>query len=265
MKTRVFLLILAMISYAVHSRAQQVTIQDIHIQYVGRDSLWLVDFNYPFVVSDNKQAQDSINFVLIYDITQTDSLHKIDSNAVRKILKAEDNDAMVNVEYSVTLKTEKLLGIDLLVEWSGAYPYNTLSRFMFDLENGRRLTLADITRKDMAIEFSSVLYNACTDSLNAHILYLINEAVVLQIDSSEIDDIIQIVVECRDKMQKETMLETSDFYFEGNRLLVAGSCWFPHAVMVYQPFFNIPFKLSSIQQVLKPEIYSQLIAQKTNK
>lgn len=265
MKTRIFLLLLALIGCGVCSRAQHVAIQDIHIQYTGRDSLWFADFNYPFIVSDNKQTQDSINYTIANTNLAIDSLTTIDSNSLRKILESEDNSGIVTMEYKTTLITNKLLGIDIGNEYYGMYTFNNLWHLLFDTETGKQLRLLDIVNENRKEDFSATLNAAMKDSLNNHIINLYKDVVELQIDSDEIGFIIPDITDCMTRLSEEPVINTTEFYFEQNNLVIENNCGLPNAEMVYQPYFKLIYNINKIKEFIKSEIYEQLMAQKANK
>ncbi len=239
---------------------QQVLVVTLQVKGIDTvDRYHQYDFNYPYFILSNRQAQDSLNLTVLESNVFPDSAVRLDSNSIKHYLFLAGGADFTYLSYNEVFASQKILGIDVSAEATAAYPHGWLTHYVFNTNTGHRYGLREVISSNKQNEFARRLLADMKDSLNNHVVETMNEVRTGYRDSSELEDLHYFMDECLQEIDTESIMGC-EFYFENRTLLIESCCSFPHVVKALEPIFQIPYPAISIKEFLVPEIYQQLIS-----
>ena len=205
---------------------------------------------FPLISLDNKKIENEINSQIKATVFEPE-----DKNLdIKKILKRDSDDGLINLDYEVTYNRNNLLSINITLEGCGAYCSNTTYFFNFDLISSKSLKLNDFILTSRLDDFREKVMSDKNRFLKS---YLDEEK---KICLSEEGLGIETFDNIAEMVQNDCMnaLNLTEWKISLTSIEFNEPCSFAHAIRSQEPDYKLEYHFKDIASFLS-ENYKKIL------
>lgn len=232
------------------TNAQSASFQNIYLTEKISNGVDTV-ITYPVIILKNKVAANKINETikrrLFWD--EGDNL-----KSTTFLLSRDKSERDLSVSYEIEFNRNGFLSIELFEEAVAAYPTSWTEYFNFDLNTGKELALGQLILPEKYEEFKQEVFRRKKDSL---LLYL--KETKQRLESGDISQ--DIYEEDTAMISQNGCLDSvslSFLHISDSFIQVHDDCFFPHAMIAEEPYYELIFDFIFLKEFIKPEIFKKL-------
>lgn len=207
---------------------------------------------YPLVKLDDNHIAEKINDVIrktiLFEGEDEDSLVSLDS-----ALQSQANDVLTNLSYEIAFNKKGILSLEFYLEGVAAYPTFWKEYLNFDLKTGEAISTKDIIKEEKYNEFIKLVTARKVAAMKSYKFEMKKELDAKRITK---EDYYFAMNYAKENCNTSSSLEK--FKLSKSFLQIFDDCEFPHMWLALGPTIELKFKLSSIRQFIKEDVYKKL-------